>query len=102
MPGVTWDCFTDLDTGNTKTTDCLGRWTHPGGDYLEGTSEPVLVAGPAGTVVRIDVTADVLAGVSSWLLRLDDESTPADLMFHSQEGAAQIGDPGAGPVLVLE
>jgi hypothetical protein len=102
VPGVTWECFTDLDTGNGQTTDCVGRWTNPGGDYLEATAEPALVAGPAGTVVSLDVTADVLTGVSSWLLRLLDETSAGELVFYSEEGAARIGDPELGPVLILE
>lgn len=103
VPGVTWSCFTDLDTGNGQVTDCVGRWTNPGGDYLAATAEPALAAGPEGTVLAWDVTEDVLNGTSSWLLRLrDEDSSGHEHVFYSEEGALRIGEPELGPVLVLE
>ena len=100
VPGVTWECASDPDTGNPGA--CTLGWTTPGGDYGPATAPPALVRGPAGTVVRWDVTSDVLAGVSRWLLRLRDEGSSDVLVFQSEEGALRIGDPATGPVLILE
>jgi hypothetical protein len=54
-----------------------------------------------GAVVAWDVTDDVLAGVTSWLIRKRDESDPTGVAFHSSEGAAALGDRDLGPTLVL-
>jgi hypothetical protein len=102
VPGVTWDCASDPDTHNHTPSDCTLAWTTPGGDYGPSTAPATLVQGPEGTVVSWDVTADVLAGVSRWLLRLHDETSSDVLVFYSDRGAADVGDPEAGPVLVLE
>ncbi|MEW6268602.1 MAG: G8 domain-containing protein [Thermodesulfobacteriota bacterium] len=102
VPGVTWNCAVDLETDDHDDETCHVPWETVGGDHAAATAPSVVASGPAGTVLAWDVTEDVLNGVSSWLVRLKDESSPTQVVFHSEEGAAQIGDPGAGPVLILE
>jgi len=102
VPGVTWECAVDADTDNGDQQDCLVPWTTPGGDLGDATAPAVLASGPAGRVLSWDVTQDVMNGFSAWIVRLRDEGSATQVRFHSEEGAARIGDPALGPVLVLE
>lgn len=99
-PGVTWSCAWDAETGN-DTADCQVPWQTPGGDHAEPTAPTAVVEEGVDTVTW-DVTQDVMDGVSSWLIRLQDESQPVQVTFYSEEGAAAIGDADAEPVLILE
>jgi len=40
--------------------------------------------------------------MTDWLLRLHDETSPDVLVFYSDTGALAIGEPAAGPTLILE
>ncbi|MEW6269808.1 MAG: hypothetical protein AB1689_10990 [Thermodesulfobacteriota bacterium] len=99
--GVTWLCAWALvptDDGG----QCEVAWESPGGDYGDATAPPATVAGAPGAVVAWDVTADVEAGVTRWLLRSRDESEPGAVAFYSEEAAEAAGDPDLAPRLVLE
>lgn len=99
--GTTWVCAVEIDPGDDR-HECHVRWDTPGGDYGPATAPPALVSGTPGTVVRWDVTTDVMAGVSRWLLRHRDEEHSSEASFHSEESAEAIGDPDLAPRLVLE
>lgn len=65
-PGVTWDCAVDANIANRK-PDCSARWR--GGDFGTATAAPVVhFNGLTGDVVW-DVTADVQAGTTGWLIK---------------------------------
>ena len=101
-PGVTWECASDPNPNNGTSADCTEFWDTPGGNYGPATAPLVSVQGSAGTVIRWDVTADVMADVSGWLVRLHDESSDDVVVFYSDASAAAIGEPGSGPTLILE
>jgi hypothetical protein len=48
--------------------------------------------GLSGEVVW-DVTLDVRAGVSAWLIKKTDERQPGRVSYFSREGAEAAGDP---------
>jgi hypothetical protein len=98
-PGVTWHCAEDADIAN-QATDCDPRWD--GGAFGPATAAPVLHVNGLSGEVRWDVTADVQAGVSAWLIKKTDERQPGRVSYHSKEGAEAAGDPDLAPRLVLE
>jgi hypothetical protein len=98
-PGVTWNCATDDNIANLK-PECTERWD--GGIFRGVRGFPVMhVTGQTGEV-SWDVTNDVLAGVSSWLLKKTDEATPGRVLYYSKEGAVVVGNPNVAPRLILE
>jgi hypothetical protein len=99
-PGVTWNCAIDANTANDHPGDCHDHWEEDGGDHGPPTAEPAELGVPGG-VLAWDVTDDILAGVSSWLIRKRDESDPTGVAFYSREGAAVRGDPDLAPRLIL-
>jgi len=100
LPGVTWSCATDANTANGQSGDCLDDWDTDGGDAGPSTA-PLVSIGDVGDVLSWDVTDDVLAGVSSWLIKKRDEEDPTGVAFHSHEGATHLGDSGLAPRLIL-
>lgn len=99
-PGVTWNCAVDANTANEHPGDCHVHWDDDGGDHGLPTADPVAIGAP-GAVMAWDVTDDVLAGVSGWLIRKRDESDPSGVAFHSSEGAEVLGAPHLAPRLIL-
>lgn len=97
-PGVTWRCASDAEVANRR-TDCPARWD--GGSIAPATDAVLVTDGQAGEL-SWDVTADVLAGRSAWLIRKADERKVGRIDFYSREGAAAEGDPSLAPTLVLE
>lgn len=112
-PGVTWDCATDTRPGNRR-PDCSKRWH--GGLLGAATARARVVPSQTGEV-SWDVTADVLGALAagspdlSWIVRVEGEHEPSRrrrsprpdrALFHSREGAGQLGDPRPGPRLTLE
>ena len=107
--GVTWNCGTD-DNIADQDADCTGIWMWGmGGKTVQGT-----LRGPAtitngmadATVVLIDVTADVQAGLGpldttfmSWFL---DRSPKGSVAFYSHEGAIAAGHPEYAPHLQID
>jgi hypothetical protein len=96
--GVTWRCGTDADIANAR-PDCTSPWT--GGAMGPATERVVHTKATSGEV-SFDVTEDVRAGHSAWLLRLERPRAGGAIAYHSREGAAAAGDPNLAPRLVLE
>jgi hypothetical protein len=85
--GVTWHCATDADIANRR-ADCATPWN--GGAIGEASASALVQNGSTGTL-SFDVTADVRAGVSAWLVKLGDERRGGRVDFVSREGAAAAG-----------
>jgi hypothetical protein len=98
-PGVTWNCAADAEIAN-QATDCDPRWD--GGAFGPATADPVLHVNGLSGEVRWDVTADVQAGVSAWLIKKTDERQAGRVSYFSREGAASTADPDLAPRLILE
>jgi hypothetical protein len=98
-PGVTWTCASDSDIGNQR-PDCRPFWR--GGDFGPATARPVIHADGQTGEVRWDVTKDVLAGTSGWLLRKTEELLPGQVTYFSKEGAQELANPALAPRLLLE
>jgi hypothetical protein len=97
--GVTWNCAVDTNIANLR-PDCASRWN--GGTFGMTNAASVLhTNGMSGEVVW-DVTLDVRAGVSAWLIKKTDERQPGRVSYFSREGAAAAGDPDLAPRLILE
>ncbi|MEM7225639.1 MAG: glycosyl hydrolase [Pseudomonadota bacterium] len=101
--GVTWRCAIDGDIGNNLSSDCAGSWRIPrsGGSLSLGMAEPVQVTDGASTVIRFDITDDVLSGYQAWAIKKVEEIGFGELLFHSREGAALAGERRLAPTLVL-
>lgn len=98
-PGVTWNCAEDAETANQQ-TDCDAEWA--GGDFGLATAASVLHFNGLSGEVSWDVTDDVLAGASAWLVKKTSERQPGRVSYFSREGAAAAGDPDLAPRLILE
>ena len=100
-PGATAQCAVDADIAH-RGPDCSGA------DLWEGAN---LAAGPPGPALLFtkttlgdavfDVTADVAAGATAWLVRKIGPTSSGTFFFHSREGATTAGVPGVAPRLVL-
>jgi hypothetical protein len=97
--GVTWNCAEDAEIGNQR-TDCAPRWN--GGTFGLATAPSVLHFNGLSDEVEWDVTTDVGAGVSAWLIKKTDERQAGRVSYHSRESAAAAGDPDLAPRLILE
>jgi hypothetical protein len=99
--GVTWHCATDADISNThKDCEVADRWD--GGEFGPATASPVVhESGLVGTV-EWDVTADVQAGASGWLIKRTEENWHGVVAYFSKEGAAEEGDLDLAPRLIIE
>ena len=64
--GVTWKCATDTAIENKK-ADCDPVWN--GGNFLATPTDSVIHTNGLSGEVEWDVTADVLAGTDSWLIK---------------------------------
>ena len=93
-PGVTWRCAKDAEIAN-QATDCDPRWN--GGTFGPATAPSVLHVNGLSGAVSWDVTDDVLAGASAWLIRKTAEGQSGQVSYFSKEGSAS-----AGPRLILE
>jgi hypothetical protein len=49
-----------------------------------------------------DVTADVQAGASGWLIKKTSEVTSGQVMYYSKEAAQEAANPTLAPRLLLE
>jgi probable HAF family extracellular repeat protein len=83
--GVTWTCATDIEIANRR-AECGPAWT--GGAFGPATAPPVVhVNGQLGEV-RWEVTADVLAGVTGWLIKKTNEAQAGRVAYSAKEGLA--------------
>ena len=94
-PGVTWNCAIDAEIAN-QATDCDPRWN--GGTFGPATAPSVPHVNGLSGEVSWDVTDDVLAGASAWLIKKTAERQAGEVSYHSKEGA----DPALAPRLILE
>ena len=69
-PGVTWNCAEDAEIANER-TDCAPKWN--GGNFGPATAAPVLHVNGLSGDVSWDVTDDVLAGATAWLIKKTSE-----------------------------
>lgn len=96
--GVTFNCATDANVANSK-SDCASEWN---GGAIGAKSSSVNHTNQTLGDVGFDVTADVIAGRSAWLVRKTNEGLTGRVDYFSREGAAAGGDPGLAPRLELE
>lgn len=97
--GVTWRCAVDTDISNLQ-TDCEDRWD--GGSFASPTAPPVVHFNGLTGQVEWDVTDDVLAGDTAWLIKKADEDVGGTVLYHSKEGAIEADDVDLAPRLTLE
>jgi hypothetical protein len=93
--GVTWNCAVDTDIANLR-PDCDPRWN--GGTFGPATAAPVVHVNGLSGDVSWDVTADVQAGASAWLIKKTSERQHGRVSYHARDGAA----PALAPRLMLE
>ena len=98
-PGVTWRCAEDIDISNQQ-TDCEDRWD--GGSFASPTAPPVAHVNGLSGQVEWDVTDDVLAGDTAWLIKKAEERGGGTVLYHSKEGAIEAGNVDLAPRLILE
>jgi hypothetical protein len=96
--GVTWACATDTNIANLQ-TNCSPSWK--GGNFGPAT-DSVLHTNSTTGEVSFDVTSDVLAGRSAWLVKKTLEITAGRVNYYSREGATAAGKPEFAPKLMLE
>ena len=97
--GVTWKCAIDSEISNQK-TDCDPTWD--GGNFGPASADPQLhINGQLGPV-SWDVTDDVLAGSTGWLIKKTLEGKNGKVLYHSREGAGEAGNAALAPTLLLE
>jgi hypothetical protein len=82
-PGATWNTPEDLDISNNTMESVREPWS--GGDFIfvptAITLHPSEVTGP----VSWDVTADVRAGITRWLLKVTTETSAGVLEYFSRD-----------------
>ena len=113
--GVTWRSPNDPDVANNKVDPRHHPALWNGGKFGPATAPPVLHENMQSGVVSFDVTADVQAGATGWLLKVDDERADDDddgddrlpagdeprrgvVEYYSIQGAADV-DTSLTPVL---
>lgn len=96
--GVTWSCAIDTAIENQQ-TNCSPEWN--GGSYSAATASSALITNNQTGEVTWDVTADVLNGSSSWLIKKTMENQNGHIEFYSKEGAAIAEDMAFAPRLIL-
>jgi hypothetical protein len=97
--GVTWHCAEDAEIAN-QATDCDPRWD--GGSFGMANAPSVLHVNGLSGEVSWDVTEDVAAGATAWLIKKTAEGQAGQVFYYSKEGAEAAGDPDLAPRLVLE
>ncbi|MBY0278935.1 Ig-like domain-containing protein, partial [Candidatus Binatia bacterium] len=96
--GATWHCAADANVANNH-ADCDEPWD--GGTLGPPGTSVLHTKGLAGEVAW-DVTEDVRAGRTAWLLEKADEHQPGRVAYFSREGAAAAEDMDLAPKLVLD
>jgi cysteine-rich repeat protein len=97
--GVTYECAVDSEIANVL-TDCAVNWD--GGNFAPAASDTVLHTNATTGAVSFDVTPDVQAGSSEWLLKRASERGSGGVEYYSREGAALLADPNLTPKLLLD
>ena len=83
--GVTWACATDSQIANQR-PDCSARWD--GGTFGPATALPVVHTNGQSGEVQWDVTADVVAGATGWVIKKTNEGQSGQVAYSSKEGTA--------------
>ena len=97
--GLTWNCATDDDISNQQ-PDCNPEWD--GGSFGSATAPSVIHANGLLGPVEWDVTSDVLAGATGWIIKKTNEGQTGKVFYYSREGATELSDPTLAPQLFLE
>ena len=97
--GVTWKCEVDTEIANQK-ADCDPKWD--GGLFGPATALPVLHVNGLLGAVSWDVTDDVLAGATAWMVKKTEEGPNGKALYYAREGASDVGDVSLAPTLLLE
>ena len=95
---MTWNCATDTEISN-RDVDCFETWD--GGNAGAPTAPGVLHTRSLEGEVVWDVTDDVLAGTNAWLIKKQNEGQGGGVRYYSKEGAAEAGNLGLAPTLIL-
>ena len=91
--GVTWNCTVDTEIEDSN-KDCVTEWF--GGAAVLTPTDEVLHTNNMTGEVTFDVTADVLTGGTSWMLKKADESKNGNVRYFSKENEGE-----GGPKLML-
>ena len=95
--GVTWSCGIDTAIEN-QAVDCASTWN--GGNFTATASDQVTITNGLSGEVMWDVTADVVAGTDSWLIK--KTSGNGNVRFHAKEHPDVAGNSDLAPRLVLD
>jgi hypothetical protein len=83
--GVTWACAIDSNIANQQ-ANCMPLWH--GGTFGPATALPVVHRNGLRGEVNWDVTADVQAGASGWVIKKTNEGQSGQALYSSKEGTA--------------
>ncbi|HEY7647610.1 MAG TPA: DNRLRE domain-containing protein, partial [Methylomirabilota bacterium] len=97
--GVTWHCAADANVAN-QIPDCSARWN--GGSFSPATAAAYTHVNGLRGDVTWDVTADVQAGATRWLIKKTNEALSGQVSYYSREGAGEAGNPELAPRLIVE
>jgi hypothetical protein len=99
-PGVTWTCPTDDEIADNR-ADCPDpRNAEPS---RPATAEPRLHTDGLTGEVQWDVTADVRAGATAWVIRKQNETRSGQVRDYSREGSLRtFGDMSRPSQLIVE
>ncbi len=95
--GVTWNCADDAAIEN-QVSNCSPPWN--GGNFTATASDQALITNGLSGEVSWDVTADVVAGTDSWLLK--KTSGNGNARFYSNNHPDVAGNSDLAPRLVLD
>lgn len=99
-PGVTWICLTDDEIANNR-ADCPYSWNAE--PSRPATAGPRLHTSGLTGEVQWDVTADVRAGATAWVIRKQNETQSGQVRYYSREGSLRtFGDLSRAPQLIVE
>jgi hypothetical protein len=82
-PGVTWACAADSQIANQR-ADCDLPWD--GGTFEPPTALSVVHFNGQLGEVQWDVTADVIAGATGWVIKKTNEGLSGEVTYSSREG----------------
>ena len=97
--GVTYSCTIDTAIEN-KAVDCNPTWN--AGAFNPVPTDTALVTNTTTGTVEFDVTADVKAGQTEWLVKKANSKPGGKMFFCSREGAAALTDSTLTPRLELD
>ena len=95
--GVTWRCGIDTAIEN-QAPDCASTWN--GGSFTATATDQVTITNGLSGEVSWDVTADVVAGTDSWLVKKTSGS--GNVRFYARDHPDVAGNSDLAPRLVLD